>query len=98
MASYPEVRLGEKGSKERARAMHVAFEDQIVQKIMPKLRGIDTTGESEKKCLIPIKNLLLKGVNDNPFNLGDDFDLACRLGYGQFVWQSANYLKEEGAE
>ena len=21
-----------------------------------------------------------------------DFDLACELGYGQFIWQSANYL------
>ncbi|MBR0404547.1 MAG: hypothetical protein IJI68_05015 [Eggerthellaceae bacterium] len=98
MASYPEVRLSERGSKERARAMHVAFEDQIVQKIMPKLRGIDTAGESEKKCIIPIKNLLLKGVKDVPFNLDKDFELARRLGYGQFVWQSAEYLKEESAE
>ena len=98
MASYPEVRLYERGSKERARAMHNAFEDQIVQKIMPKLRGIDTAGESEKKCIIPIKNLLLKGVKDVPFNLDKDFELARRLGYGQFVWQSAEYLKEESAE
>lgn len=98
MASYPKVRLSERGSKERARAMHVAFEDQIVQKIMPKLRGIDTAGESEKKCIIPIKNLLLKGVKDVPFNLDKDFELARRLGYGQFVWQSAEYLKEETAE
>ena len=95
MASYPDVRLSERGSREWTKAMHLAFEDQIVQKIMPKLRGIDTTGESQKKCLAPIKNLLLKGVNDIPFNLGEDFDLACKLDYGQFVWQSANYLKEE---
>ncbi len=98
MASYPEVRLSERDSKERARAMHIAFEDQIVQKIMPKLRGIDTAGESEKKCIIPIKNLLLKGVKDVPFNLDKDFELARRLGYGQFVWQSAEYLKEESDE
>jgi hypothetical protein len=26
------------------------------------------------------------------FNLAEDFDLACDLGYGQFIWQSANYL------
>lgn len=93
MASYPDVRLSEFGTRERAQALHTAFEDQIVQKIMPKLRGIETSGESEKKCLIPIKNLLLRGV-DMPFDLTEDFELACRLGYGQFVWQTANYLRE----
>ncbi|MGN8980493.1 MULTISPECIES: hypothetical protein [unclassified Collinsella] len=97
MASYPEVRLNEFGSRDRKQAMHIAFEDQIVQKIMPKLRGIETSGESEKRCLIPIKNLLLRGV-DMPFDLTEDFELACKLGYGQFVWQTANYLKDDSAQ
>ena len=97
MASYPDVRLSEQGSKERADAMHIAFEDQIVQKIMPKLRGIDTAGTSDSKCLTPIKELLGRGVEgiERPFSLDADFELARDLGYGQFVWQSANYLKEE---
>ncbi|NHM16525.1 chromosome partitioning protein ParA [Eggerthellaceae bacterium zg-887] len=96
MANYPDVRVSERGSAERKRAMHTAFEDQIVQKIMPKLRGIDTTGENEEKCLKPIGQLLGEGVGGAPFNLNEDFMLACGdLGYGQFVWQSANYLKED---
>lgn len=95
MASYPEVRLSEKGSKERARAMHVAFEDQIVQKVMPKLRGIDTRGKSKTECLDRIREQLITGADGEGFDLIEDFDQACELGYGQFIWSSANYLKED---
>ena len=101
VANYPDVRAAVKGDdkSDLAKAMHVAFEDQIVQKIMPKLRGIDTRGKSKADCLDVIQGLLSKGVNDRPFNLDDDFNVACELGYGQFMWQSANYLNlEEGLE
>lgn len=94
VANYPDVRAAAKSGEtaDLARSMHIAFEDQIVQKIMPKLRGIDTRGKSKTDCLDVIQGLLLKGVNDIPFNLDDDFNAACELGYGQFMWQSANYL------
>ncbi len=101
IANYPDVRAAAKDgdTADLARAMHIAFEDQIVQKIMPKLRGIDTRGKSKTDCLDVIKGLLLKGVNGTSFNLDDDFNAACELGYGQFMWQSANYLNlEEQAE
>lgn len=35
------------------------------------------------------------GIGGNPFDLAEDFELACELGYGQFIWQSANYLTDE---
>jgi hypothetical protein len=95
MANYPDVRLA-KYSEDKDRlkeAMHDAFEDQLVQKIMPKLRGIDTEGDSKTKCLDEIKKMITLGFNGiEKFNLSDDFDQACSLGYGQFIWQSANYL------
>ena len=72
--------------------MHIAFEDQLVQKIMPKLRGIDTRGKSKTECLDKIQSKLNEGIEGIPFNLNEDFSLACELGYGQFMWQSANYL------
>ena len=75
--------------------MHTAFEDQLVQKVMPKLRGIDTRGETKDKCLDKIRSALQEGVCAMPFNLDEDFELACKLGYGQFVWQSANYIVDE---
>lgn len=97
MANYPDVRAAQ-SSKEKdalSKAMHIAFEDQLVQKVMPKLRGIDTRGKSMTECLYKIRGQLVTGIGGNSFNLAEDFDLACELGYGQFIWQSANYLNTD---
>ena len=75
-------------------AMKVAFEDQIVQKIMPKMRGVETHGMGSE-YLERIKTLLV----DNGFeHLKDDFEIACQQGYGQFIWSSAKYIEEDEAE
>jgi hypothetical protein len=95
MANYPDVRAAGDDSTKKAQAMHIAFEDQLVQKVMPKLRGIDTRGKSRDECLDKIRGQLVAGIGGNGFNLAEDFDLATELGYGQFIWQSANYLKGE---
>ena len=94
MANYPDVREAiDEGSKKRA--MHIAFEDQLVQKVMPKLRGIDTRGKSRVECLDKIREQIVRGINGTSFNLSEDFDQATELGYGQFIWQSANYLTND---
>lgn len=97
MANYPDVRAAQKSQDkdQLAKALHTAFEDQLVQKVMPKLRGIDTRGKSKTDCLDKILAQVNTGIGGNPFGLAEDFNLACELGYGQFIWQSANYLKEE---
>lgn len=97
MANYPDVRAAQKAADKDAlgKALHVSFEDQLVQKVMPKLRGIDTRGKGKTECLDKILGQITTGIGGNPFNLAEDFHLACELGYGQFIWQSANYLKEE---
>jgi hypothetical protein len=94
MANYPDVRaaLANRDETDTLKAMHIAFEDQLVQKVMPKLRGIDTRGKSKTECLDKIRGQIINGIGGNAFNLDKDFDLACDLGYGQFIWQSANYL------
>ena len=75
-------------------AMKVAFEDQIVQKIMPKLRGVETRGRG-KENLEKIEALL----EDKGFErLKDDFEIACEQGYGQFIWSSAKYIEADEAE
>lgn len=100
MVNYPDVRAAQElNDKDKLnKALHIAFEDQLVQKVMPKLRGIDTRGDSKTKCLDKIRGQLNSGIGGNPFNLTEDFDLACQLGYGQFIWQSANYLNEVEGE
>lgn len=100
MANYPDVRAALHGGGDEAalrNAMHIAFEDQLVQKVMPKLRGIDTRGKMLTDCLEKIQNELNSGIRGNSFNLDEDFKLACELGHGQFIWQSANYLREEAS-
>jgi len=77
-------------TKDLRDAMHLAVEDQIVQKVMPKLRGIDTRGTTREDCLDPIGHLI-----DNEFSdLTEDFKLACEMGYGQFMWNSAEYISK----
>jgi len=73
------------------KAAHIAFEDQLVQKIMPKLRGVETKGLGKIKCLDPIKQLLI----DGGINIIEDFDRACEFGFGQFIWSSSEYLNDE---
>ena len=93
MSNYPDV-LYSQNSKDEERlkkAMRDAFEDQLVQKVMPKLRGIETRGRSKSECLDKIKDQLVSGE----YQIVEDFDLACELGYGQFMWCSANYLKSD---
>ncbi len=98
MANYPDVRAAVSADGDESSlqiAMNTAFEDQLVQKVMPKLRGIDTRGKSKTDCLDKILGQLNTGIHGQPFSLNEDFTLACELGYGQFIWQSANYLNEE---
>lgn len=96
MANYPTVAAAKRNKDEIAwkEAMDVAFEDQIVQKIMPKLRGIDTRGTGAgPRCLSEIYGML-------PDALKEDFDFARDkdLSYGQFKWQTAKYLEEKSSE
>jgi hypothetical protein len=98
MSNYPDVREAGDDAVKKAEAMHIAFEDQLVQKVMPKLRGIDTRGKSKDECLDKIRGQLVAGIGGNGFNLSEDFDLAAELGYGQFIWQSANYLRAETSD
>lgn len=95
MSNYPDVQEAQRNNDDASlvKAMKVAFEDQLVQKVMPKLRGIETRGKSKSDCLDKIRTQL---VNDD-YTIIDDFDLACEFGYGQFIWNSANYLKDDEA-
>jgi len=93
MANYPDVLEAQRNNDDAGlgKAMKIAFEDQLVQKVMPKLRGIETRGKSKSDCLDKIRAQL----KDDDYTIIEDFDLACEFGYGQFIWNSANYLKDD---
>lgn len=102
--NYPDVRkeflcrpanlLDEDFIKEISKKIDPAFEDQLVQKIMPKLRGIETRGES-KKCLDEIRTSIETFKNSgHALNIAKDFDNAIKFGDGQFLWVTSEYLNE----
>lgn len=83
MSNYPDVIKAKDDDAKRKNAMDMAFEDQIVQKVMPKLRGLETRGE-EGKALTGIGGII-------PEALREDFENA-KQGYGQFIWTTSGYL------
>ncbi len=91
MANYPDTLAAQrhKHPEELRRAMRDAFEDQLVQKVMPKLRGIDTRGQGKTACLDKIRDCLDK---HEYHSILADFDLSCECGYGQFIWQTVSFL------
>jgi len=95
MANYPGVRTAKANGndEELSKVLRSAFEDALVHKVMPKLRGIETTGQSKSECLDPIASLLAN--RDLGLQLSEDFELARSVGYA-FVWRSAKYLEAGG--
>lgn len=95
MANHPEVIAARKNNTADTleRAMRRAYEDQLVLKVMPKLRGIETSGDSKRNCLDPIRSFIAQ--TNLGLNLAEDFDIACKVGHGAFVWNSAKYLEND---
>lgn len=83
MSLYPTV-IAAQSYHERASAMADAFEDQLVQKVMPKLRGLETRG-TQNDVLEAIKGII-------PETLHEDFNNAAEQNYGQFIWTTSGYL------
>ena len=101
MANHPKVideqhKLNEgQGSQANFhQAMKEAFEDQLVQKVMPKLRGIESRGQGLEECLEPIERLL----SEQNYSITEDFKNACHTEFGQFMWHSAEYLYQTDNE
>ena len=86
MSMYPTV-IDAQSDKERTIAMKNAFEDQLVQKVMPKLRGLETRG-TQNEVLEAIKGII-------PDTLHEDFKNASEQNYGQFIWTTSGYLLRE---
>jgi len=90
ISNHPLVISNVNNEDELLKYVKLAFEEQLVQKIMPKLRGIELYGK-EKDSLMSIKDIL----NQNDFAITEDFELSMENPYSQFIWNSANYLKED---
>jgi 5-methylcytosine-specific restriction endonuclease McrBC GTP-binding regulatory subunit McrB len=94
LANYPDTRAASTEA-ELKDAMRNALEDQVVQKIIPKVRGVDTSGSGMRDCLQPIQT---EFANMGYDDVVEDFKRSCGAGYGQFMWQSEAFLSDFDAE
>lgn len=78
-------------------AMQQAYEEALVHKVMPKLRGIETDGETKVHCIDKIENVLFgpNGKDGLAPGLEADFKHAKKNAYETFIWSSAKYLEME---
>ena len=91
IGKYEVMSVDESVNKKRLdKAMRVAFEDCVVQKIMPKLRGVSKRGDALDKTLIPIQNKL----EELELSIVEDYKRAVESG-NNFNWVSSNYLLDE---
>jgi len=88
--NHPLVRHNLDDKDKLNKYIKLAFEEQLVQKMMPKLKGIETVGE-EGKIFQQIENIL----HNNEFSITKDFQNAKNNPYGQFIWNSAEYMRED---
>ena len=88
--NHPLVRYNMDNKDKLNKYIKLAFEEQLVQKMMPKLKGIETVGE-EGEILQQIEDILHK----NEFSITKDFQNAKNNPYGQFIWNSAEYMRED---
>ena len=88
VANHPEVL---RGTSESDDTWKRAFEDQLMQKLMPKLRGIPTDTNAGKECLGRIDDV----IREHADGIHGDFTRARETPYGAFILTSAEYLTRE---
>lgn len=90
VANHPRVRAHASDGTDRW--WKQAFADQLVQRVLPKLRGLDNHASREKDCLDGFARVLREHADE----LVSDFAEA-RQGL-QFRWTSAAYLERTDPE
>lgn len=91
--NYPLVLANLNEPENLKKYSQMAFEDAIVQKIIPKLRGLDTQGEVGD-LLRKVKNI----IDQKASGISKDFENALKNPFEQFVWVTSSYLENEDKE
>lgn len=91
--NYPLVleSIRNKNTEEMKKTIKIAFEDALVQKLMPKLKGLETEGLVRNKCLEEISSKIKTYAS----GIASDFDNSLNNPYGVFVWNSSEYLLDK---
>jgi hypothetical protein len=91
VANHPLViRAAQEGREDELQwCIASSFEEAVVHKVMPKLRGIDTEGNARIRCLEPIGEIIA-GIAPGILT---DYQIAKDSNLGFFMWKSAKYLE-----
>ncbi|MEI0697938.1 hypothetical protein R4K92_03260 [Brachyspira intermedia] len=73
------------------KALELSFEEALVYKVMPKLRGMELGSEITLKALNGIRDI----INTDVKGLSEDYKTAMNTPDEQFIWRSAKYLESE---
>lgn len=87
IVNYPDV-IASGDETKRKEAIQKAFSEAIAFKIMPKLRGVETSGEYED-----IIDDIAKIIQEKVPELTNDFTKARSLPSKIFMWHSAEFLE-----
>ncbi|MEO5511292.1 MAG: hypothetical protein ABIS27_11740 [Longimicrobiales bacterium] len=89
VANHPRTRRSVDDRDGTDQTWTYAFEDQLAQKIMPKLRGIDAQSDAGRATLSTIRGVMERYAP----NLISDFDRAKRGDDAVFAWRSGHFLE-----
>ena len=87
IVNYPDV-ISSSDESKRREAIQKAFSEAVAFKIMPKLRGVEVSGEYED-----IIDDIAKIIQDKIPELVNDFTKAKSLPSKLFMWHSAEFLE-----
>ena len=87
IVNYPDV-ISSTDEAKRREAIQKAFSEAVAFKIMPKLRGVEVSGEYED-----IVDDIAKIIQDKIPELTNDFTRAKSLPSKLFMWHSAEFLE-----
>ena len=87
IVNYPDV-ISSTDEAKRKEAIQKAFSEAVAFKIMPKLRGVEVSGEYED-----IVDDIAKIIQDKIPELTNDFTRAKSLPSKLFMWHSAEFLE-----
>lgn len=88
VANHPRTRRSADDVSGSDESWKLAFEDQLAQKIMPRLRGVDSQSDAGRAALGTVRGVLEQFAP----RLIDDFDRASRADDSCFSWRSAHFL------
>ncbi len=91
ICNHPDVCASADKAPDLVKAVKVAFEDQVVQRVMPKLRGLVNEGAGPVTACL---NGIATEIASHARGLETDFRAALASSDRGFMWRQSEYLED----